>query len=227
MANEKQRKIFAKNFNRLLDAKDVTRAEISRQLGYPETTLANWANGVNYPRIDKIQELADFFNVKKSDLIEDKDARMEQINEIINNAPNLHPIRHIRKVPILGTIACGSPMWVEENFDGYLGIDPTVMDGDFALYCKGDSMIDAEIHDGDLALLKKTDYVENGRIAAVYFDGEATLKKVYSYPDKDQVILQPCNPEYSPIIYSKGDMEFEKPVILGELVGVYQYRDKN
>lgn len=217
---------FANRLNSLLSELNMTKAELSRRTGIQPSSISDWCNGLYEAKQDKVDLLSNVLGVDPAYLMgfDVPKTKEDLINEIINNAPNLHPIRHIRKVPILGTIACGSPMWVEENFDGYLGIDPTVMDGDFALYCKGDSMIDAEIHNGDLALLKKTDYVENGRIAAVYFDGEATLKKVYSYPDKDQVILQPCNPEYSPIVYTTNDMEFDKPVILGELVGVYQYR---
>lgn len=213
MATENQKKTFAKNFSHYLEVKGVTRADVSRLLGYPETTLANWANGVNYPRIDKIQELADFFGIKKSDLIEDK------IDAIINRHPDLHPIRKIRSVPILGTIACGTPIWAEENFEGYVGIDPAHMDGEFALICKGDSMVDAEIHDGDIVLMKKVSDVEDGQIAAVLIEDETTLKKVYK--KENLLVLQPCNRNYSPIIYSYEEVENNGIQIIGECVGVY------
>lgn len=213
MPTENQKKTFAKNFSHYLEAKGVTRADVSRFLGYPETTLANWANGVNYPRIDKIQELADFFGIKKSDLIEDK------IDAIINRHPDLHPIRKIRSVPILGTIACGTPIWAEENFEGYIGIDPMHMDGEFALICKGDSMVDANIHDGDIVLMKKTSDVEDGRIAAVFIEDATTLKKVYKRDNS--LVLQPCNSAYGPIVYSYDDAEDKGIQILGECVGVY------
>ena len=213
MATENQKKTFAKNFGHYLELKGVTRADVSRLLGYPETTLANWANGVNYPRIDKIQELADFFGIKKSDLIEDK------IDNIINRHPDLHPIRKIRSVPILGTIACGTPIWAEENFEGYIGIDPMHMDGEFALICKGDSMVDANIHDGDIVLMKKTSDVEDGRIAAVFIEDATTLKKVYKRDNS--LVLQPCNRNYGPIVYSAREAEDSGIQIIGECVGVY------
>ena len=203
MPTENQKKTFAKNFSHYLEAKGVTRADVSRFLGYPETTLANWANGVNYPRIDKIQELADFFGIKKSDLIEDK------IDAIINRHPDLHPFRKIRSVPILGTIACGTPIWAEENFEGYIGIDPAHMGGEFALICKGDSMIDANIQSGDIVLLKKVPDVEDGK----------TLKKVYKRDDS--LVLQPCNRNYGPIVYSAMEAEESGIQIIGECVGVY------
>ena len=213
MATENQKRTFAKNFSHYLELKGITRADVSRLLGYPETTLANWANGVNYPRIDKIQELADFFGIKKSDLIEDK------IDNIINRHPDLHPIRKIRSVPILGTIACGTPIWAEENFEGYIGIDPMHMDGEFALICKGDSMVDANIHDGDIVLMKKTSDVEDGRIAAVFIEDATTLKKVYKRDNS--LVLQPCNKNYGPIVYSAKEAEDNGIQIIGECVGVY------
>ncbi|WP_066924722.1 LexA family transcriptional regulator [Murdochiella massiliensis] len=213
MATENQKRTFAKNFSHYLELKGITRADVSRLLGYPETTLANWANGVNYPRIDKIQELADFFGIKKSDLIEDK------IDAIINRQPDLHPIHKIRSVPILGTIACGTPIWAEENFEGYVGIDPMHMDGEFALICKGDSMVDANIHNGDIVLMKKTSDVEDGKIAAVLIEDETTLKKVYK--KENLLVLQPCNSSYSPIVYSYDEAEDKGVQILGECVGIY------
>lgn len=138
---------------------------------------------------------------------------MDKIDRAINTHPDLHPIRRIRKIPILGTIACGSPIWADENIEDYIALDPKYMDGEFALYCKGDSMIDAGIYDGDLVLLKKTPIVENGAIAAVLIDDSATLKKVYK--QKDFVVLQPCNSAYEPIVTR------EEMLILGEYVGVY------
>lgn len=215
MTTEKQKRIFAKNFNHYLNLKNVSRADISRKLGYPETTLANWANGISYPRIDKIQELADFFEVNKSDLIEDKSS----INQMILHHPDLHPIKRIRNVPILGTIACGTPITAVENIEGYIGIDPEHMDGDLALYCKGDSMIEAGINNGDLVLIHQTPDVENGTIAAVMIEEEATLKKVYK--ENNTLILAACNSQYKPLIYDLSKEDPDQVYIIGECVGVY------
>ena len=141
------------------------------------------------------------------------------LDTIINRHPDLHPIRKIRSVPILGTIACGTPIWAEENFEGYVGIDPAHMDGEFALICKGDSMVDAEIHDGDIVLMKKVSDVEDGQIAAVLIEDETTLKRVYK--KENLLVLQPCNRNYSPIIYSYEEVEDNGIQIIGECVGVY------
>lgn len=143
----------------------------------------------------------------------------DKIDHLISSLPELHPIQSIRPVPILGEIACGTPIFCEENFDGYVGIDTARMKGEFALYCHGNSMIEAGISEGDLVLLRKTPDVENGAIAAVYIDGEATLKKIYR--DKDNIVLQPCNRDYSPIVIPMKEAEEKDVFIIGECIGVY------
>lgn len=205
--------IMAENIKRYMEKKDINAKQLAEILDFPYTTVLSWINATNYPRIDKIEQMADFFGVKKSDLIEDK------IDAIINRHPDLHPFRKIRSVPILGTIACGTPIWAEENFEGYIGIDPMHMDGEFALICKGDSMVDAEIHDGDIVLMKKVPDVEDGEIAAVLIDNEATLKRIYK--KENLLVLQPCNRNYSPIVYSYDEAEDNGIQIIGECVGVY------
>lgn len=211
--------IMAENIKRYMEKKDINAKQLAEILDFPYTTVLSWINATNYPRIDKIEQMADFFGVKKSDLIEDK------IDAIINRHPDLHPFRKIRSVPILGTIACGTPVWAEENFEGYVGIDPMHMDGEFALICKGDSMVDAEIHDGDIVLMKKVPDVEDGEIAAVLIDNEATLKRVYKRDDS--LVLQPCNRNYGPIVYSAKEAEDNGIQIIGECVGVYHPKKRN
>lgn len=131
--------------------------------------------------------------------------------------PGIKMIKKFVNVPILGEIACGQPMFCEQNFEGVFQIDEDLDKPDFCLIARGDSMIDAGIHDGDIAFMRKTPIVENGKIAAVYYDEDVTLKRYYS--KGNQVILQPENKFYSPIII---DLYENIPLkILGELIGVY------
>ena len=110
--------------------------------------------------------------------------------------PNIFPIR-TKKVPLLGTIAAGVPIYADENFDGYRECTEDV-DADFCLKIQGDSMIGARINDGDIVFIKKQPDVDNGEIAAVLIEDEATLKRVYK--EKDSLILQAENPKYAPIV---------------------------
>ena len=111
---------------------------------------------------------------------------------------NVFPIQ-TKKVPLLGTIAAGVPIYADENFDGYRECTEDI-DADFCLKIHGDSMIGARINDGDIVFIKKQPDVDNGEIAAVLIEDEATLKRVYK--EKDSLILQAENPKYAPIVYT-------------------------
>ena len=106
------------------------------------------------------------------------------------------PLPQMVAIPKVGRVACGTPITAEENLDGYTSV-PDHWHATFALACKGDSMA-PRIQDGDLVAIRKQDTVENGQIAAVRIDGEATLKHVYVYPD--YIELRPENPAYESII---------------------------
>ena len=130
--------------------------------------------------------------------------------------PGFEPIPKMQRVPLVGQIACGQPITAEENLEGYIEA-PAEKQIDFALTCRGDSMIDVGIHDGDIAYIRKQPQVENGQIAAVRIGTEATLKRVYYYPAEKKIILQPANSAYPPLSYT-GE-ELNEIVIEGLLVG--------
>ena len=189
-----------------------TLEEVGKQVGVTRATIQRYENGniQNIPS-DKIELLAKALNTTPAYLMgwqEDSD---------YSKYPRIKMIKKFVNVPILGEIACGQPMFCEENFEGIFQIDEDLDKPDFCLIARGDSMIDAGIHDGDIAFMRKTPVVENGKIAAVYYDEDVTLKRYYS--KGNQVILQPENKFYSPIII---DLYEDIPLqILGELIGVY------
>lgn len=126
---------------------------------------------------------------------------------------NIIPMPKMRKVPLLGSIACGAPILAEEHIEGEVDI-PNHVNADFALICKGDSMINARIYDGDIVYIRQQDMVESGEIAAVLIDNEATLKRVKILPDR--IILSPENPLYDPLVFRGEEMNTVR--ILGKAV---------
>lgn len=126
---------------------------------------------------------------------------------------NVIPMPETRKVPLLGAIACGKPIPAEENIEDYVNI-PKDLAGDFALTCKGDSMINARIFSGDIVYIRQQDTVENGEIAAVLIGDEATLKRVRLFDD--HISLEPENPQYRPIVLWGEEMNTVR--ILGKAV---------
>ena len=126
---------------------------------------------------------------------------------------NIVPMPEMRKIPLLGTIACGSPILAEEHIEGEVDI-PSHVHADFALTCKGDSMINARIFDGDIVYIRQQDMVDSGEIAAVLIDTEATLKRVRLFDD--HISLEPENPQYRPLVLWGDEMNTVR--ILGKAV---------
>lgn len=121
------------------------------------------------------------------------------VSALMNKYDNIRPIQ-LKRFPLLDEIACGEPIFADEDKESFVMADMDIR-ADFCLKAKGDSMINARINDGDLVFIKEMPMVENGDIAAVIIDDEATLKKVYYYPDKGKLVLYPENPAYEPFVY--------------------------
>lgn len=136
----------------------------------------------------------------------------------IFSIPNIIPIPEAKLLPLIGSIACGKPIFAEQNIEDFVKLDKDI-DAEFALRCKGDSMIGARIRNGDIVYIHQQEDVENGEIAAVLIGNEATLKKVYKYPEKNMLVLKPANPEYEDFIYT--GVELEEIKILGKAVAFY------
>ena len=128
-------------------------------------------------------------------------------------ADNILPFPAMNAVPLIGTIACGEPILAEENIEGQVDM-PEHVKADFALRCKGDSMINARIYDGDIVYIRQQPTVEDGQIAAVLIGNDATLKRVHFFPD--HIVLEPENPQYRPLVYWESDMNSVR--ILGRAV---------
>jgi repressor LexA len=132
--------------------------------------------------------------------------------ELTSKSISFHPA--VVSVPLVGEIAAGSPTLAEENIEGYIHLDKTLIGGDghFLLRVKGDSMQGAGIFDRDLVVVKKTESARWGEIVAAYLDGEATVKYYnMSAPRgtnvrggrRGAVELRPANPAYSPIVVTR------------------------
>lgn len=122
-------------------------------------------------------------------------------------------IPEFHKVPIVGAIACGEPILAQENLDGFANVAD--IECDFGLWCRGDSMAPKFLN-GDLVFIRKQSDVDNGQIAAVLIENEATLKHVYKQPDRLTLIAE--NPSFPPLIYTD-PVELQQIRILGLVTG--------
>ena len=123
----------------------------------------------------------------------------------------------MKKIPLVGSIACGTPILAVENIEDEVDI-PEEIHADFALRCKGDSMIGADIRDGDIVYIRHQDEVNPGQIAAVLVEDEATLKRFY-YDEKAGIVtLMAENPSVAPIVYQGETLNHIR--VLGLAVGL-------
>ena len=204
----------------------LTQEDLGNQLFMNKSTIQRYETGkVEKIKIPVIHALAKALNVDpnwialKTDEMGMFESGREWYKRDIGNyssdelPDNIIPLPKMKKVPLLGTIACGEPILAAENIEALINADED-LNADFALRCKGDSMINARIFDGDIVYIREQPDVEDGEIAAVLIGEEATLKRVYKYPSK--VVLRPENPLYDDMIYSKEEMNEVR--ILGKAV---------
>lgn len=197
----------------LRQERKITQSVLANYLGVAQNTLSYWEQGKYDIDNESLKKIADYFNVSVDYLLGRSNAPANPIDPF--SFSNIQPVKKHR-IPLLGEIACGEPIFADEDFEGFIESD---IEADFALRCNGDSMTGARIMDGDIVLIKKQDMVENGEIAAVIIENEATLKRVYYYPKDGKLILNPENPAYAPLVYV--DEELNQIRILGRAVAFY------
>ncbi len=180
-------------------------------LSINKASITGWKNG-SKPRPGKIKAIADYFGVSVEYLTCESPAQKDSPNYF--NMENIFPLK-TKKVPLLGEIACGEPIFANEEHGEYV-LSSDNVDADFCLRAKGDSMIGARILDGDIVFIRKQQEVQNGQIAAVRIGDEATLKRVYYYPEKNKLVLNPENPAFEPLVYV--GTELNEVEILGRAV---------
>lgn len=189
----------------------ISMKEAAARLEMPYTTYVNYEKGTREPNSETLIKLARFFGTS--------------IDELLGKSsettipPGFLPLPETERLPLVGRIACGTPILAEENIDDYVDV-PKAARATFVLLCQGDSM-SPRIQDGDYVYVRKQPAVENGELAAVRIGTEATLKRVYFSPESpDQLILQAENPAYAPMIYT--GQELEDVSIEGKIVGIYR-----
>jgi repressor LexA len=140
--------------------------------------------------------------------------KSENLSELMEKYDNIKPIK-LKRFPMLGEIACGEPVFADEDKEHYVMADMDIH-ADFCLTAKGDSMVNARIYEGDIVFIKEMPIVDNGDIAAVIIEDDATLKRVYYYPNDNMLQLVAENPKYKPLIYQGEELNHIR--ILGKAV---------
>ena len=195
--------------------KGYSQTELAELLGYKSRSSINKIEkeGRDIPR-SSIVKFAEILDVTPAYLMGwEECSDNNSVSSDYSNIKGIMPLPEMRKIPLLGAIACGEPIYREEN--EWISL-PTDIKADFCLRCEGDSMINARINDGDIVFIQSCEIVDNGQIAAVSINNEATLKRVYYYPEKNKLVLSPENPKYEPFVYTNEELDDIR--ILGKAV---------
>lgn len=202
---------FGTIIKKLREKQGLSQEELGDIVGVSDKTVSSWEINRTEPKMGIVQRLADYFKVTTDYLIKGEENNSSNELKKINNLFDIDKI----KLPLLGTIACGEPIYADEDRESYIlaGAD---IKADFCLKCKGDSMINARINDGDIVFIRKQDIVNNGEIAAIIIDDEATLKRFFYYKEQNMVILRPENSKYEDIVLVGEQLERVK--ILGKAI---------
>lgn len=199
----------------------ASKSDFARKADLPYSTLDSiFKRGLQNASIANIIKLCNALNISADGLSNGKVIMINKNKSMVQDDIDLYKYDNIlpittQKIPFLGSVACGQPIYAEEDKESYIVLGTNIK-ADFCLRAQGDSMIDARIHDGDIVYVRKQEAVDNGEVAVVLIGDEATLKRVYYYPDKQKLLLQSANPKYEPFIYV-GD-ELDQIRILGKAV---------
>lgn len=198
---------LAKNLKYLRLKNGLSQDYIADKLGYKSyTTIQKWEMGTSEPSLGILSKLSALYNVD-----------MDTMYSIDLEDDNSKDDKRFISVPLLGTIAAGTPILAEENIEGYFSIDNSIK-ADFALRIKGESMLGAGIFPDDIVFIRSQECLENGEIGAILVENEATLKKFYK--NNSTIVLQAENNKYQPIVLTDGNVR-----ILGKLVAVLNIRN--
>lgn len=197
---------FGSILKNLRTSRGITQGELAMMLDVSRSTVGMYETGGREPDFETMEAIADIFNVDMDYLmgrtqVERKHPISPPRKKI---PPGFQPLPEMMQVPLIGTIACGTPILAEQNIKSYIGV-PAAWRADFALECHGDSM-SPTICDGDVVCIRSQPEVEQGQIAAVRIGEEATLKHCYYQNGVVQLIAD--NPAVCPpMVYTGQQLE--------------------
>lgn len=205
---------FSTRLKELRASRGLSQQKLADILNISKSSVNMYERGERDPGTPMIEAIADYFNVDVDYLFGKTNIPNRALQSQILNFDNIRPIK-THKIPMLGEIACGEPIYAEQDRESYVEVG-TDIEADFCLKAKGNSMINARIMSGDIVFIREQPMVENGEIAAVIIDDEATLKRVYYDRSNNKLVLQAENPEYAPLVYVNEELNDIR--ILGKAV---------
>lgn len=204
MTDEQQKRIFASNLTRYVNNSGRQQKDIASALGFNQKTFNGWCKALSMPTMGKVQAIADYFGIQKTDLLDE---------HVYNNAPTSGV-----RIPVLGNVAAGIPIDAVENIIDYEEITQAMArDGEyFGLRIRGDSM-EPKISNGDIVIVRKQDTAEDGDIVVALVNGNDGCCKQFRKYENGSIALISNNPSYDPMYFSQAEIDSAPVKIVGKV----------
>lgn len=205
MSNLGNKKIMADNITYYMNKHQKTRNEMCEALGVKYTTFTDWVKGNSYPRIDKIELMANYFGISKADLVEKRDSSPRERKKGLT-------------VNVLGRVAAGIPIEaITDIVDQEEISEDLAKTGEFfGLRIQGNSM-EPDIHNGDTVIVKKQDDAESNEIVIALINGnDGVCKRLKKYAES--IALVSINPDYEPMYFNQEEIDNTPVRIIGKVV---------
>lgn len=190
----------------LVDSKYKEQRDFAAQLGITPSMVSEWRRRKSASFNRRLPQIAEALGTTTEYLLtgngpKQKRAVSDSDTALPNGAEHLD-LGAFHRIPILGRISAGLPLYAEQHIEGYTLTDLNGGAEYFALRVSGDSMNAARIQDGDILIVRRQDEVENGEVAVVMVgDDDATVKRFYSTGSTVTLMPQSTNPDHQPQIY--------------------------
>ncbi len=208
--------MLSERIRELRKEKKMSLEQLAELIGTSRQTVHRYETGAisNIPS-EKVEAMARALGTTPASLMGwDNDSAFSSFIIKDTGEDSLSPAS-TKRLPMLGNVACGEPIFASEEH-GYYAKASSDVAADFCLTARGDSMINARIFDGDLLFVRKQESVDDGEIAVVLIDDEATVKRVYFNREDGILTLMPENPTYKPMRYTGSQLDRVR--ILGKVV---------
>lgn len=207
MSDEVYRKIFSRNLSYYMEKSGKTQADLINDLNINKSAISTWVNATRLPRMDKVQLLADYFGINKSDLLEEKQSSAPSTTKGV-------------RIPVVGRVAAGIPICAEEEIIDFedIPIELAKRGEFFGLRIRGDSM-SPTIPDKSNVIVRKQDDAETGDIVIALVNGHDGVCKRLKKMDYG-IMLISINPAYDPLVFTHKELDNLPVQIVGKVVEV-------
>lgn len=209
--SQEQKNIFAQNLNRLLQENNKTQTDLVNHFKLTASTVSDWCNAKKYPRVDKVQMLADYFNVRKSDLTElnfHEDIKNELLKAINNKDKSW-----ARVMPVYQSIEFNNDGYELKDFIRHVHIDDIEDFENHICLLIPNNDLEPEFTSNDIALIRKQNNIENNKYFYIIKNSNAMIRKITLNNDDKTLVLKADNPNTNLIFAQKDELKIIGKVI--------------